>query len=164
MTIGKELGRKLSVKDLGYDKASILKMVLANEAEKHHLVRFVGVVTGVRPYKIKDGERAGEIGYGLFGQFEGVSADGVTKEGSTLYLPGYVNDAIVATFQADDTINSIRIAYDVYAAYDADAATSYVFTVHDLLNTGSKTVDDIKETIAALPMPEKVKALPAPKN
>lgn len=162
MTIGKEIGRKLSVKELGFDKKSILAHVLANTQENHFLARFVGVVTGLKPYKIKEGDRAGELAFGLMGQFEGNNADGEAKDGSVLYLPGYVNDAIVSIFQADETVSSVRIAYDVYAKYDEDAATSYVFTVNDLLNVGSQSVDEVKAEIKALPMPAKTPTLPAP--
>lgn len=164
MTIGKEIGRKLSVKELGFDKGSILKIVLANDSENHFLARFVGVVTGLKPYKIKEGERAGELAFGLMGQFEGSNADGESKDGSVLYLPGYVNDAIVSIFQADESVTSVRIAYDVYAKFDEDAATSYVFTVNDLLNVGSQSVDEVKAEIKALPMPGKTPALEAPKR
>lgn len=152
-TIGREIGRKLSVKEMGFDKATILKAVLADENAKHFLARFVGVVTGVRPYKIKEGDNAGQIAYGLQGQFEGSDINGETKDGSVLYLPGYVNDAITSIFAADPEVSAVRIAFDVYAAFDADAATSYVFTVHDLLNTGSQTVDEVKAEIMALPLP-----------
>lgn len=159
MTIGKEIGRKLSVRELGWDKASILEKVIANREAPHFLARFVGVVTGVKPYKIKEGDRAGEVAFGLMGNFEGSNADGESKDGSVLYLPGYVNDMIVGIMQSADEIISVRIAFDVYAKYDADAATSYVFTVNDLLNEGSQTVDEVKEAIKALPLPSATPAL-----
>lgn len=156
-TIGKEIGRKLSVKELGWDKPAIQQATLNDRENPIHLVRFVGAVTSLKPYKTQDGE----TGFGLMGAFEGTSSTGETKDGSVLYLPGYVNDAIVAVFNADESITAIKIAFDVYAKYDADAATSYVFSVNDLLNTGNDTVDEVKEAIKALPMP---KALPAPKK
>lgn len=159
MSIGKEIGRKLSVGEMGFDKARILETVLANKTEKHFLCRFVGVVSSLKPYKIREGERAGETAFGLLGQFQATANDGATKDGSVLYLPGYVNDAIVAIFQMDDSISSVKIAFDVYAAYDADAATSYVFTVNDLLNTGSEGVAEVQEAIKGLPMPSPVKAI-----
>jgi hypothetical protein len=164
MAIGTEVGRRLSVKELGFDKASILKLVLANELEQHFLARFVGQATGIRPYKIKEGDRAGEIAFGLLGMFEGTNSDGEVKGGSVLYLPGYVNDMIVAVLQSSEDVASVRIAFDVYAKYDADAATSYVFTANDLLNTGSVSVDEIKESIKALPMPSKTLALTGGKS
>lgn len=157
--IGKEIGRKLSIKDMGYDKATILKMVLNNPDEKHFLVRFTGVANGVKPYKIKEGERAGEVAYGLLGAFEAINADGVSKDGSVCYLPGYVNDAIVAALQSSEDIVGVRVAIDVYARFDNDSATSYIFTANDLLNTGSETVAEVKEAIKALPLPSATPAL-----
>lgn len=160
-TIGKEIGRKLSVRELGWDKATILKAVLSDQESKHFLGRFIGAVTGLKPYKIKEGERAGETAYGLMGQFNGQGND-KNVDGSVLYLPGYVNDAIVAVFAADDEITSVKIAFDVYAHYDDSSATSYVFTVNDLLNTGSQTVDEVAQEIKALPMPSSAtKMLPS---
>lgn len=160
-SIGREIGRKLSVGELGFDKGTILETVLANREEKHFLARFAGVVTGLKPYKIREGELAGETAFGLMGQFEATRNDGTTQDGSVLYLPGYVNDAIVAIFQSDDSVATIKIAMDVYASYDADAATSYVFTVNDLLNTGSEAVAEVNAEIKGLPLPKAVKALPA---
>lgn len=159
MSIGKEIGRKLSVGELGFSKPVVQALVIADQQNKHFLARFVGSVTGLKPYKIKDGERAGETAFGLMGQFEASLSDGTVRDGSVLYLPGYVNDAIVAVFQADDSISSIKIAYDVYAAYDESAATSYVFSVHDLLNQGSESVDEVKASIKGLPMPKAPVAL-----
>ena len=152
-TIGREIGRKLSVAEMGWDKEAILTAVMSDKNANHFLARFVGVVTGLKPYKIKDGERAGETAYGLQGTFEGTSANGDTSSGSVLYLPGYVNDAIVSLFAANDDIASIRIAFDVYAHFDSTAATSYMFTVNDLLNTGSESVEEVKAEIKSLPMP-----------
>ena len=152
-SIGREIGRKLSVKEMGFDKGSILELVIADKTANHHLARFMGVVTGLKPYKIKEGERAGELAYGLQGQFKGISKSGEEKDGSVLYLPGYVNDAIVSIFAADDSVQSVKIAFDVYAHFDAEAATSYVFTCNDLLNTGSESVAEVMDEVKALPMP-----------
>ncbi len=162
-TIGKEVGRKLSVKEMGFDKPTIQKLCIGDQETKHFLARFVGVVTGLKPYKTKaEGDRESEVKFGLMGQFEGTNIDGETREGSVLYLPGYVNDAIVSAFSADESISAINVAYDVYAQYDEDAATSYIFTVNDLLNTGNESVAAVKDVIKALPLPKATPALPAP--
>jgi hypothetical protein len=162
-TIGQEVGRKLSPKDMGFDKETILKMVLEDTAAKHFIARFGGTVTGLKPYKIKEGDRTGETAYGLQGQFVGITAD---KEmaGTVLYLPGYVNDAIVSIFAADDTISAVKIGYDVYAYYDKDAATSYVFIVHDLLNQSKETVAEIKAELQGLALPSASAPLALPKE
>lgn len=165
-TIGQEVGRKLSIKELGWDKASILQTVLAAQNDKHFLGRFVGTVTGLKPYRkqdVKDGESP--VGYGLQGDFEGISGKtGETVKGIVCYLPGYINDAITSIFAADAAVESVKIAYDVYAYYDDSAATSYVFSVHDLLNVGSESVAEVKEAIKALPLPSGSVPLALPKE
>lgn len=159
--IGQEVGRKLSVGDMGWDKEALLKAVLADTASDHFLARFVGVATGAKPYKIKEGERAGETAFGIQGQFEGTNSDGETKSGTVLYLPGYITDAVLSNF-ADDTVAGVRIAYDIYARYDKKSVTSYVFTGRDLINSTSQGVEEVKAQIQALPMPPRTLALAAP--
>jgi hypothetical protein len=162
--IGQEVGRKLSVGEMGWTKPEIQKLVISDQVSQHHLCRFVGVATGAKPYKIKEGDRAGETAFGIQGQFEGTSAaDGSVKAGTVLYLPGYLTDAVLANF-IDDTVAGVRIAYDIYAQYDERSATSYTFTGRDLINSTSQGVEEVKVQIQALPMPSKTLALAAPEK
>lgn len=161
--VGKAIGRKLSVNEFGFDKPTLQKLVLGDQEAQHFLARFVGVVTGLKPYKTKgDENRPPETAFGLMGSFEGTSVNGEVKEGAVLYLPSYVNDMVVAMLQADESIASIRIAFDVYASYEEKSATSYTFTVNDLLNDGSQSVEEVKSAITALPMPNAVLKIEAP--
>lgn len=162
--IGSELGRKLSVKELGFDKETVLKLVLSDTSKKHFLVRFVGVATGLKPYKIKEGENAGQTAYGLMGTFEGDTGE-VAKAGTVLYLPGYAQDMVANALSIGEDVQ-VRIAFDVYAKYDKDAATSYVFTVHDLLNNKDANVEAVKEQVKGLALPPRtaLAALEAPKK
>lgn len=160
MGIGKEIGKKLSVASLGYDKPAILALVIANQTAPHFLARFVGTARGLRPYK---DQQSGETRFGLIGEFRGTGANGETLDGSVLYLPSYVNDMLVAAFGGED-VTAIRIGFDVYAEYNEKSATSYSFTVNDLLNESSPGVDEVMEAVKALPMPEATPALPAPKK
>lgn len=164
MTIGREISRKLSLRELGFDKGRILETVMGNRNEQHFLARFIGVANGVKPYKIKEGDRAGEVAFGLMGEFEGSDSDGVTANGAVLYLPGYVSDMITSILQSSEDISGVRIAFDVYARFDEKAATSYVFVVNDLLNTQQAGVEEVKAELKALPMPAKTPALTAPKK
>lgn len=159
--IGSEVGRKLSVRELGWDKAAILKAVLDNQNAQHFLGRFVGVTTSLKPYRIKDGDRAGEMAYGLMGQFKGIAPDGSEVGGSVLYLPGYVNDMVIAALQSSEDVASVRLGFDIYAQYDASSATSYVFTARDLLNTQAAGVAEVETQIQALPLPGKTLAIAA---
>ena len=154
---GMAIGRKISPKDFGFDKATILEMVLANKQAEHALYRVVGIATALKPYKDKE---SGEIRYGLSGQFEATSVHGELKNGSALYLPSYINDMIVAALSLEGT-EAVKIAFDIYAQFDETSATSYVFTGRDLLNAGSTSVEEIKAEISALPAMPKTLALPS---
>ncbi len=163
---GQEIGRKLSVGEMGWDKEAILKAVLAETGRQHFLARFVGVATGVKPYKIKEGDRAGETAFGIMGQFQGTNSDGEVMDGTTLYLPGYINDMVVNALSIGDDVVSVRVAFDIYAQYDAKSATSYVFTGRDLIGGQQAGVQEVNEQIKALALPSgpSVKALAAPEK
>jgi hypothetical protein len=159
---GQSLDKKLSVKGLGWDKATILKTVLEDQASEHFLARIVGTATQPRPYKIKEGERAGEIAFGLMGQFEGTNGStGETITSAVCYLPEYATEMVLGALGAGEDVSAVRIAFDIYAKYDEKAVTSYVFSVRDLLNQGAAGVDEVKDMIKALPMPPKTLALPS---
>jgi len=162
-TVGVAMAKRLSVKELGWDKPTLQAAVLANKGSRVFLARFVGLATALRPYRIKaEGDKQGEIAYGLVGQFEGTSANGEVKPGAVLYLPAYVQDMIAAVLQSNPDVSGVQVAYDVYAVYDDGSATSYTFEVFDLLNTGAESVDEVKASIKALPMPSAIVALPSP--
>lgn len=154
--VGQELGRKLSVASFGWKKPSIQEAVLADKKGDVFLMRVVGVATSLQPYKDKE---SGETRYGSRGQFEATGSDGQVMNGSVLYLPSYVQAGIEAALAMEDALG-VRIAYDVYAKYDADSATSYTFTVRDLLGEGSASIDGVKDTISGLALPSG-KAAPA---
>ena len=149
MPFGKEIGTKLSVKSFGFDKEKLLELVMKDKGNDIPLVRFTGAATGLRKYKSEYAE--GGEGFGLSGQFEGQSVDGEVKNGSVLYLPKNVHDMVEAAMSMSDDVQAVRIAFDVYARYDKDAATSYVFVVRDILNEGEQSVDAIKEAIKDVP-------------
>lgn len=158
---GQALTKKLSLKGLGFDKATILKAVLSDQNAEHFLARFVGVCTAPKPYRVKEGDRAGEIAFGLMGQFEGTNSDGETITSAVCYLPEYATEMVLGALGSGEDIQSVKIAFDIYAVYDEKAATSYTFSVRDLLNAGAQGVDEVKAAITALPMPPKTLALPS---
>lgn len=156
MAIGQELGNKLSVKSFGWDKEVVLEAVIKDKENDIFLVRFGGVATGLRKYKVPekmikdDGETSG---FGLSGQFKGIGSDGQEKVGSVLYLPKYVHEMVEAALTMGDDVVGVRIGFDIYARYDNNSATSYVYVARDILNEGNASVDAVMETIMSLPMP-----------
>lgn len=154
-TPGQELGRKLSVGEFGFSKSVIQKLVLDDQENPQFLVRFTGLAHGTKRYVSGKGEETIE-GFGLLGQFRGVSRSGEEKDGSLLYLPGFLTDMIVASLDSDQ---AVRLAIDVYAAYDEDSATSYVYTARNLIPPDTSALDAINEQIKGMALP----SLPAPK-
>ena len=157
---GMEIGRRISPKEMGFDKEAILKLVLSDTAMEFALYRVVGIATSLKPYKDKTDSGNGEIKFGLMGQFEATSVDGEVKNGSALYLPSYVNDMVVSALSIEGT-EAVRLAFDIYAKYEKSAATSYVFVARDLLNAGGQSVEEIKAEISSLPPMPKTLALPS---
>jgi hypothetical protein len=155
--VGQSLAKKLSIATLGLNKPDIQALVLGDRNSEHFLARFVGVATSPKPYKDPE---TGDTKFGLMGQFEGTSRDGVVMTSAVLYLPQYAMDMVLAALSLDD-VAAVNIGFDVYATYDEGSATSYTFGVRDLLNQGSQGVDEVKASIAALPMPPKKLALPS---
>lgn len=149
MAIGKEVGTKLSAKSFGWDKESIQEAVFANKDTDVPLFRVYGVATGLRKYK-SDMEESGE-GYGLSGQFQGQGIDGAEKTGAVLYLPKSVHGMVEAALTVGDDVTGVRIGFDIYARYDKTSATSYVYVARDILDEGSSSLDQVAETVKALP-------------
>lgn len=152
--VGKELGNKLSVKSLGWDKETILEAVMKNKGDDIFLCRIGGVATGLRRYKnpnAKDGDDA--EGFGLSGTFKAFGSDGTEQLGSVLYLPKYVHEMVEAALSLGDDVAGVRIGFDIYARYDKASATSYRFVASDILNEGNASLDSVVDTLKELPMP-----------
>lgn len=148
-SVGQEIGGKLSVADFGWTKPNIQAAVLADRTKRVFLMRAIGVVTALKPYKDKE---SGETRYGSQGDFEIISGAGEVKKGTVLYLPSYVQGLIEGVMATQDAA-AIRIAFDIYAEYNEKSATSYSFVAFDLLNEGSEGVDSVKSAVASLALP-----------
>lgn len=153
---GEEIGRKLSVASFGYDKEAILELVMADKANQHFLVRYVGEASGLKPYE----NDKGEVQFGLLGEFEGTSRDGDVKAGTVLYMPNYITDQIASILERNKEA-IVEIAVDIYANFDKESATMYVFTGRNLIKQNNPTVDKIKAQLAGIPLPQQ---LPAPEQ
>lgn len=153
--IGTEIGRKISAKEVGWDSTRILEAVLADKENDIPLYRVIGMATGTVDYESDYGD-----GSALIGQFEAQTTDGKTFNGSSLYMPGYLQQAAVANLQAAGDGAGLNIALDIYARYDKDAATKYIFVGRSLLAADTRAVDAIKAQLGNTPMP----ALAAPKK
>lgn len=148
-TPGELLGGKISAKEVGYAKADIMALVLADREREHFLYRVIGQGNGTQAYDGEYGE-----GFAVLGQFEATNRDGEVFNGTSLYLPGFAQNMLVAAIQSG---HSAQMALDVYAIFDEEAATSYVFTVRSLIEPDRSAIEEIKKQIGSTPLP----ALPA---
>jgi len=144
-TPGEELGGKISAKELGYAKADIMALVLADRDSEHFLYRVIGQASDVQAYDGEYGE-----GFGLMGQFEATTRDGETVIGTTLYLPNIAQNLVVSAVRSGNTAG---LAMDVYAVFDEEAATSYVFKVRSLIEPDRSAIEQLKQQIGSTPLP-----------
>lgn len=151
--IGQELGRKISVKEFGWNKETILEALIKGDKTKDlFLMRVRGVVTDLKAYKSREKGDEGELleGFGLRGQFiaQGRDVNGTVTDdlpGSVCYLPGYITDGIVAAMQSGDDVH-VNVYMDIYARYDPKAsATSYVFIGRNLLPQDTTALDKLDQ-------------------
>lgn len=157
-TPGELLGGKISAKEVGFSKANILQLVLNERTSDVFLFRVIGQATDLQAYKSKFEDREEEEeGFGLLGQFEATTNSGEVFTGQTLYLPKFAQSMVVGAVKNG---NNVGVALDIYAAFDEEAATSYVFKVRSLLEPDRSAIDALKKSIGNTPMP----ALPAPKK
>lgn len=176
---GRELGSKLSVASFGWTKPAILMAVMAAAAEAKKngveeqpifLARFSGLANGLKPYKntYRKNDSDAETLFGLVGSFEGTGSspdNGETKtlSGTILYLPSYVQAMIEGAMSMED-VGGVSIGYDVYAKVNPRDEAAYTFIVADLLNNPNPVIEEVKASLANIPLPSSTKALEAPKS
>lgn len=149
------LDRNISAKSFGFDKSKLQEMCITDKTQAHFLYRVGGMATSTKVYK--DPNNEGEVGEGLRGQFRAVDKDGVTIDSAVCYLPGYINEQVIAALevaQSQDRSAGVQFGYDIYARYDLKSATSYVFVAEDIAQKlgGGNAADRVFAAIDA-PMP-----------
>jgi len=149
---------KITARDLGFDKPTIQELVFGNKETLIPLFRVIGVMTDKKSYVDSN---SGDVGFGLKGQFEATNIhNGETFGAAVCYLPSMAANMVIAAFdmaKEEDPKANVRMAFDVFAKYDAKAATSYVFGVTPL--TDPNRIDALAELrtqagdLPALPAP-----------
>lgn len=160
--------RKISSATMGWKKPEIQEACITKKTDQHLLYRVVGIATGVRTGKNKfdDRDEASEW-TALLGRFRAFSthkdADNPYDSG-VCFLPQYVTDAIAGKLSLDTA--GVKFAYDIYAAYKEDSATSYEFGASDLIPPAEDdpllALTDQAMSKATLPPSAQPKALEKP--
>lgn len=124
-----ELVRKVTLKTMGLDKATLLKLVMTDEKSDHAVARIIGRVTRCEPVTTDQGTSVR-----FKGIFKGINLlDGSVYQGASCFLPKSAEELVEGALAGDDKIKSIDVAFDIAVRYDADAATSYVFVTVPLV-------------------------------
>lgn len=145
------------------DKAILSKLTIATmgcnsgqakvDQKEVPVARFVGRARGIKEAKGKDGEAV----FALSGSFEGTNLqNGRTFASGTLYLPGGVQDLILASLDAAldaDATASLDFAFDVYS-FPAPNAAGYSYRTIDLFPaTRVDPLAELKSALEAKPLP-----------
>jgi hypothetical protein len=151
-------------------KTDIQKLVLSDEKKSHFLYRVWGVIEGYLRGESKKHTRTdkdtGEVTNSTWvkfgGDFRALKEDGTEYEAAVCFLPPYVTGPIVqAIDNAGESEVNIQFAFDVFAVFDSNSATSYTYVCQPLKDAGAES--KLAKMQAALP-PMPKKALPAPKK
>jgi len=158
------MNKKLSVKTLGFDKETILDLIMKDKSKSHELAVFYGQMTRLKKGEMQtpDGEVRAFIG--LRGIFKGVNLIDKTEGASSVcYLPDVALDLIQGQWSEGERV---EFAVKIFARYDKVSATSYVFEAEFLTEVSNEPLsaleklvhDKVPQLSLAAPKKEKVKA------
>lgn len=158
---GEKISTKIGVKQIMGDMGNILVNLLipAGAGKSVPLYRIAGAADRVRIAKGKDDKPA----IAIVGEFSTINLlTGEVGNGTQAFFPGDIGDMIYAAMKTgDDKFKSVEFAFEISAAYQPDAITKYVYSVHSLL--AIEKSDKMKGLLARLPdFTAGVKQLAAP--
>lgn len=152
-----QLLRKISARTVFGSKADIQTLVLVERNTRQPLFRVVGIANGMRTGSTEDvkDENAGpdvkskprtiDAATGkpmrdwtaLLGGFEAQKLDkdgtptGEKFRSGVCFLPNYVVDSVTGQLTSD--VLSVKFAFDIYAMFDEQSATSYTYEAVSLI-------------------------------
>lgn len=154
--------KKLSTRTVFGSKADVLKLIVNDDKEPTN--RFMyrifgqarGYVSGSSRFQDKDEPSNWTA---LAGEFEAVNADGEVFMAAICFLPAYVTGPIVEALKQEGG-GSVEFGFDIYARYDSQAATSYIYLAEPLRKAGEKSpLDEMRTGFKALPGTEQVRQI-----
>jgi hypothetical protein len=121
---------------MGFEKADVQKLVLSDEGKSHFLYRIAGeadaCVTGKSKFTQTDQE-TGEVTKSSWtkfsGEFIGMNNRNEQFESAIAFLPNYVAGPAAAAITNGEVIS---FAFDIYAVYNKNSATSYEYVAQPL--------------------------------
>lgn len=146
--------KKISTRTVFGSKADVLKLII--DDEKNPVNRFLyrvygqakGYVSGTSRFSDKDEPSNWTA---LAGEFEAVNSNGEIFYAAICFLPAYVTGPIVEALKEDGN-EGIEFGFDIYAKFDATAATSYIYLCEPLRKEGEQSpLDKMRSGFKALP-------------
>lgn len=138
---------------VGFDKAAVQELVLAEKKKTHELFHVVGSATQAIVKESKDYEDKESIEFR--GAFMAINAKtGEQFKSGKLYLPSVVEAEFAAAVQANGLV---ELAVTVTAEYAEKAATSYTYNIKSYGKEDNSAFDKLLSMI-----PGTAKLLPAP--
>jgi hypothetical protein len=135
--------KAISTRTVGFEKADVQKMVLADEKASHFLYRVVGeadaCVTGNSKFKRVDsetGEAVPSTWTKFSGEFMARNSKGEEYESAIAFLPNYVSGPLAAAISDGQVV---QFAFDIFAVYNKQSATSYEYVAQPLRSAGGES-------------------------
>ena len=157
--------KKISTRTVFGVKADVLKLVLADQKTNQFLFRVygeaMGHVSGSSRFTDKDEPSNWTA---LAGEFEAINRDGEVFNAAICFLPAYVTGPIVERLK-EEGISKVLFGFDIYAAFDEKAATSYVYLAEPLRKADEVSpLDGMRTGFKALPGAAGAKQIEGPKE
>lgn len=150
--------KQISTRAVFGTKADIQKLVLSDQEGNHFLYRIIGeiegYVTGKGRFKRIDKE-TGEVqdtSWTKFaGEFVAIRGDGVQYISGLAFLPDYVAGPYRQRLE-NDADQTMTFAFDIYAKFNEQSATSYEYIALPVRDTSKPSVlDALVKKLPALP-------------
>jgi hypothetical protein len=158
-----QLVKMLSTRTVFGTKADIQKLVLADETANIFLYRIYGEISGYvqgkgrfRRIDKETGEVQDTFWTKFAGEFVAQKNDGSVMISSLCFLPDYVAGPYRQRLE-NDPDSELTFAYDIYAKFSKDSATSYEYIAVPVRTAAqSNRLAEMIKALPALPAPGKV--------
>lgn len=148
--------KKLSMREVGLDKATIQQLVLNDKENEIVVARFIGRAVG---FDTGEGDNGPWVRFK--GEFKVTNFINKTEYiGPKMHVPDPAETMIVSML-AQEGVTSAQFGFDISARYSESSATSYEYEATPLIQPAS---DPFEALEASLPAAPTATALPAPEK
>lgn len=130
-----QLIRKISTRTVFGSKSDVLELVFKDKTKDHALYVVGGIVTGTKRGDAKiEGEQDKRPWVALTGRFKAINVRGDVFNSAVLFLPLYLVESVEQALAIEGGgENIVHIKYGIFARFDEQSATSYVYGATSLI-------------------------------